>query len=57
MGGFIECDGADCPVPPDTMVDVVFRCGEIALNKRADWWIWGGHLSDPWDIVKYRVVK
>ena len=54
-GPWIEWHGGECPVPPDTIVEVKFRSGAIGLEHRAGGYRWGqaDHSSD---IVEYRTV-
>ncbi len=56
MGDWIEWKGGECPVPPDTMVDVISRNGETNVGRAETWWWPGGNTDDAWDIVAYRVV-
>lgn len=56
--GWIEWNGGDCPVPPNTEILVKYRSGMIsctnALTAGATFW---GSSGNGWDIVAYRVVK
>jgi hypothetical protein len=57
VGGWVEWSGGECPVDPDTLVDVIFRDTyrqrSIARSLR---WSWYGNAPHP-DIMEYRVVK
>lgn len=61
--GWVEWEGGECPVSPDTLVDVRV-CQPINtreeqgwwLNKPAGQWMWGGWGGGPSEIVAYRVV-
>lgn len=66
-GEWIEWGGGECPVEPETRVDVRFR-GSIAgidmvRNEAANYWLWGhgtarGAAAHPGDdIIAYRVVQ
>ena len=52
-GPSIKWHGGDCPVPPETMVEVKFRCGVLGREKRAGSYHWN-HFDEGGDIVEYR---
>lgn len=59
--GWIDWAGGECPVSPNTWVEVKFREGGRTWDGEAWTWIWlhdgrGGRDPD-YDIVAYRVVK
>lgn len=54
--GWIEWHGGECPVPNETIIDFVFRNGEVYASERADEWDWKHHDIEQ-DIVKYRIVR
>lgn len=55
--GWIEHDGSECPVHPDTIVQVQWGTGLVLPEARAktdNWsWLYGGSRCD---IVRYRIV-
>jgi hypothetical protein len=61
--GWIEWHGGNCPVAPETIVDLRFRDGVVCTFESAGFWSshnpancnW--HHSDDRDIVAYRIVK
>ena len=60
MGDWIEWKGGECPVPPDTRVEVRFRSGASDPHCNAGLWDWkwmGRDLEDTYDIVAYRVIS
>ena len=54
--GWIKWDGGECPVDPETIVEVRFRCGETDEDGEASYWRWY-HGKGDYDIVAYREVK
>ena len=54
-GPWIKWDGGECPVPPDTMVDLQFRGGGSQSGYPAYAYFWR-HGGDGDDIVEYRIV-
>ena len=58
MTDWIGWKGGECPVPPDTMVEVRLRDGrELFPSLARGWyWVWTGG-GDPYDIVAYRVIS
>ena len=56
MTDWIEWGGGECPVPPDTLVEVRFRNDALnAFCSAGDWsWSWADLASD---IVAYRVLS
>lgn len=54
--GWIEWKGGECPVHPDTVVDIEFRDGDQAALARASWWDWP-HEGNDSDITRYRIVR
>lgn len=54
--GWIEWGGGECPVPRDTMVDVIFGRGGIMSTNIADRWRWN-HSGTDSDIIAYRLHK
>lgn len=53
---WIEWKGGECPVPPETRVDVKNGRGWVHTRYPAESWNWG-HRGNSWDIVAYRVVS
>lgn len=54
--GWIEWSGGECPVPPDTLVEVLFRNGETDYTVQdAATYCWD-HVKCDQDIISYRVV-
>ena len=53
-GPWVKCDGVKRPVPPDTMMEMRFRCGVVkqAYAKKYYW----QHRNGGGDIVEYRTV-
>lgn len=57
ISDWIEWKGGDCPVEPDTLVEVRFRDGTVdARVLEACNWLWW-HSENKEDIVAYRVVE
>ena len=54
--GWIEWHGGECPVPPDTRVDVKFRDGDKWNSDPANGVSWN-HLDDGRDIIAYRIAS
>ena len=54
-GPWIDWNGGECPVPPDTMVEVRFRYGFLLAAYRADSHLWCNDGTDDY-IVEYRTV-
>jgi hypothetical protein len=55
MSDWIKWDGGECPVPPDTLVDIRIRDGYEAIGEDvAKGWNWKHHMLRN-DIVAYRV--
>ena len=52
---WIKWNGGDCPVLPDTSVEVKLRCGIIKQAAPAKSYRWR-HDGDGVDIVEYRIV-
>ena len=57
-GPWIKWHGGECPVPPDTMVEVKFRRGAPEREERAGRYFWNheGEDDEDDDIVEYRTV-
>ena len=56
-GPRIEWHGGECPVPPDTLVDIKLRSGFVRGLRPAGKYIWNyGDDDDDGDIVEYCVV-
>ena len=53
--GWIEWHGGECPVAPDTRVEVKFRNGNTDNEEVADLWFWGNANNDG-QIIAYRVL-
>jgi len=53
-GEWVEWHGGECPVAPDTLVDVEFKDGDIHKRLQARGWKWIHHKA-PGDIIRYRV--
>ena len=54
-GPWIKWHGGECPVPPETMVKIKLRSGDVRWPGRAVSYLWAHH-DDNSDIVKYRTV-
>lgn len=55
-GPWIKWHGGECPVPPDTLVEVKLRCGHICYGpRRAGDYFWK-HQYGATDIFSYQVV-
>lgn len=55
--GWIEWQGGECPVHPDTLVEVGFRGGASGpAAVRANTWYWK-HDGERTDITRYRIVR
>ena len=54
-GPWIDWNGGECPVPPDTRVLVKLRSGSVLGPGRASIYRWV-HLDSHSDIVKYSAV-
>lgn len=61
---WIEWKGGECPVPPDTMVEVRYRsailpisAADLACRENWDWQPSEHGLTGSFDIVAYRVVS
>ena len=53
---WIKWHGGECPVPPETMVEVKLRCGLLDdRDVRADDYLWY-HDDGHDDIVEYRII-
>lgn len=56
-GAWIHWEGGECPVPPDTIVDMKFRNGMLS-NCPASRSRWDhGAAGGEYDIIAYRVMK
>lgn len=53
---FIDWQGGECPVDPDTIVEVMLSNGSVVVNRRAGDWNWRTSNSNG-DIIAYRVVE
>lgn len=58
MSDWIEWNGGECPLPPETNVEVRFRNGKTSCTDDPFYWRWG-HLSEASisDIIAYRVIE
>lgn len=57
MSNWLEWHGGECPIDPDTIVDVRFGDGSVDTDF-AGCWDWGNMWSlDQLDITGYRVSK
>ena len=54
-GPWIKWNGGECPVPPETIVEVKLRCGVIKQAASAQYYRWC-HGGNGVDIVEYRIV-
>ena len=54
-GPWIEWNGGECPVPPDTLVEVKFRRGDSTSEHPASDYCWR-HYGEDHDIVEYLIV-
>ena len=54
-GKWIEWDGGECPVQPETLVEAKARFGVIMSHLRAGEYCWH-HYGNPYDIISYRTV-
>ena len=64
MTDWIEWHGGECPVPPDTMVEVRYRsailpisAADLACRENWDWQPSEHGLTGSFDIVAYRVIS
>lgn len=63
--GWIKWSGGQCPVSPETIVEVRHRAGEVSPGALASVWIGQPGLTDAWKhendqsshIIAYRVVE
>jgi hypothetical protein len=53
---WIDWAGGDCPVPPDTLVEVELMNGHKSKSFRAGEWDWSLH-DGKYNIIRYRVVS
>lgn len=53
-GPHIDWNGGECPVPPETKVEVELRGGAVREARAGDYY-WN-HYDDDGDIVSYRTV-
>ena len=53
-GPHIDWNGGECPVPPETKVEVELRGGAVREARAGDYY-WD-HYDDDGDIVSYRTV-
>ena len=54
-GPWIKWGGGKCPVPPDTLVEVMLRNGDV-MNQRLAYKYQWNHLDAVSDIVKYHIA-
>lgn len=54
-GPWIDRNGGECPVPPDTLVEVKCRSGKVLEPRLAYRYSWK-HIDSNGDIVEYRTV-
>ena len=59
-GQWYGCNGGECPVHPETVVDVIRKPAKNSLvnlyeSRRAGGWYWKGDAAAP--IIAFRVVK
>ena len=54
-GPWIKWSGGECPVSPDTLVEVKLRCVGLELSGLAKTYYWRGVGGDA-DIVEYRTI-
>jgi len=54
---WIDWNGGECPVDPDTTVDVEFANGEAYSGSIAEAWDWSRKIPREDLIVAYRVVR
>lgn len=54
--GWIQWSGGECPVPPETVVEVKYDDGEITEPDKASTWDWECGWPEGCNIVAYRVV-
>ena len=56
-GPWIKWHGGECPVPPDTLVDIKLRSGFVRGLRPTGKYIWNyDDDDDDGDIVEYRTV-
>jgi len=53
--GWIEWHGGECPVHPDTVVEVRFRNGVLQRQHRPIIYTWD-MVGDMYDICAYRII-
>lgn len=57
MSDWIEWNGGEMPVEPDTRVYVKFRNGHQSFAAiKALAWAWD-HVNNPSDIIAYRIAE
>lgn len=54
-GPSIKWDGGECPVPPETMVEVRYRNGDTETGNSADEYLWHHGFGET-EIVEYRAA-
>lgn len=55
-GPWIKWHGGECPVPPDTVVEVTRRSGAVLGPGRAAGFLWCHRDLCSGDIIKYRTI-
>ncbi len=55
--GWIEWGGGECPVDPETRVEVKFRDGQTGNGRAINWWWQRGGVAQAIDIIAYRVLS
>jgi hypothetical protein len=56
--GWTDHDGTDCPVPRNTLVEVVIRdWGNREPSREARDWNWRWNVEQPGNLIKYRITK
>lgn len=55
-GDWIKWEGGECPVPPETIVEVRFRNGEVHGPIPSRGFDWKHEVMDD-DIIAYRLAR
>ena len=56
MSEWIEWKGGECPVPPETQVEVAILAGPVEGSAGAGGFYWAHH-GTLGDIIAYRIVE
>jgi len=56
MNAWIKWSGGECPVSPDTIIDIRYRVDYIVKEVEARWLNFE-HLGECDDIIAYRICE